>query len=230
VTTFAELGVPVPLFLAKVDFAEGFEDARACGLCGQVGPCLPLEDVLVACPACGDPTLVRHRTRVADRSDPCRHCQALVTVQGALAADVADAVRLGVPTKLRGCVPCLRSGRWAQTHATERGPVGWEPQVPDWQAELVATPRHATFQGEVWLFCHDLPMVYLGEWGQDDFEDARPGAGDELFAEIIEGVDEAYVEDAWESGLGPTAEESDLRAYVFRCQQCADLRARGDTD
>jgi uncharacterized protein CbrC (UPF0167 family) len=152
-----------------------------------------------------------------------------------LVADVADAVRLGVPTRLRGCLRCLRDGRWAQTHVTEVGVIGWEhtaktDAVPAWRTDLIGTPRYATFQGERWLFCHDLPMRYLGEWGRLDFEAARPGSGFSLFAEVIRDVDPAEIEAAWELGLGPTSDDSDLKAYVFRCQQCDGLRTHSDCD
>jgi uncharacterized protein CbrC (UPF0167 family) len=221
-TTFTDLGVAVPLFLGDVRFVEGLADARTCALCGQVGPCLPLEDVPVPCPNCGDPTLVRRKTRAADRHEPCQACQTRVTLDGVLATAAADALRRGVPTKLRGCVGCLRAGRWAQTHDTEVGTVGWERSAsPAWRSELVGTPRYATFQGEEWLFCHDLPMAFLGEWGQEEFEDARPGAGQALFEELVD-----LEPEAWELGL----ESEDLRVYAFRCQQCDRVRAHTDTD
>src|SRR5262249_38625189 len=102
VTTFAELGVSVPLFLGDVKFVEGIEEARKCVLCGQTGPCLPLDDVLVSCPGCGGQTRVGPKKRATDRKDPCHRCHTQVDLASVLIADAADAVRLGLPTQLRG--------------------------------------------------------------------------------------------------------------------------------
>lgn len=71
-------------------------------------------------------------------------------------------------------------------------------------------------------------MVYLGEWTRPDFESARPGAGYDLFAEIIRDVDPATIADAWEHGLTLHHGEPDLRVYVFRCRHCATLRTHSD--
>ena len=163
----------------------------------------------------------------------CHRCHALVDLRGVLVAEAADAVRLGLPTHLRGCVQCLRAGRWAQTHVTETGVIGWESTAgvdatAEWRTDLVHTPRYATFQGERWLFCHGLPMVYLGEWGRLDFDAARPGAGYELFVEVVRDIGPADIEDAWESGLGRTSDDSELKVYLFRCRQCARLRTHSD--
>lgn len=232
-TTFAETDILVPLFLGDVKFVEGFEGIRTCVLCGQSGSCLRLDDVLASCPGCGARVRVRRKKRAADRKDQCHRCHTLVDLQSVLIVEVADAVQSGVPTHLRGCIQCLRAGRWAQTHVTEAGVIGWEDAtdmdaIPEWRTDLVHTPRYATFQGEHWLFCHDLPMVYLGEWGRLDFDTARPGAGYELFVEVVQDIDPAAIEDAWESGLGRTSDDSDLQMYVFRCRQCARLRTHSD--
>ncbi|WP_432826384.1 CbrC family protein [Dactylosporangium sp. CA-092794] len=227
--TFVELGISVPLFLGDVTCVEGLAEARNCALCGRRGPCPPLDDVLVPCPGCGAQVCVRPRKRATDRRDPCPRCHTQADLHGVLTPDVAEALRQGLPARLHGCVWCLRAGRWAQAHVTEAGAVGWEHGGgPDWRTDLLRTPRYATFQGERWLFCHELPMVYLGEWGRLDFDAARPGAGRELFAGIVLDVDPADVEDAWESGLGPTGDASDLKVYAFRCQRCAALRTHSD--
>lgn len=233
--TFTELGLSVPLFLGDVTLAEGFEDARKCVLCGQPGPCLPLDVVLVACPSCGGQAPVWPKPRPTDSRGSCPRCSGPVHMQDALAAEAANALRLGVMVRLRGCVGCLRAGRWAQTHIAEVGAIGWETSVeadaqPGHWAELLRTPRYATFQGERWLFCHELPMIYLGEWGQADFEAARPGAGCDLFAEIIRDVDPDQFEDAWAYGLQESYGELGLRVYAFRCQRCDGLRTHSDCD
>jgi hypothetical protein len=222
---FADLGVPVPLFLGGHRFAEGITGRGRCVLCGRLGPCLPLDDVMVPCGGCGGQTRIRTGGRAAGRHDTCHRCAAPVALHPALTPQAAGTLALGVPLPLRGCVACLRAGRWAQTHVTDAGPVRWQD---DPGAELTRTPRYATFQGERWLSCHDLPMIYLGEWTRPDFDAARPGAGYDLFAEIVRDVDPAAVPDAWEHGLTPRGGEPDLRVYVFRCQHCATLSTHSD--
>ncbi|MEV4513247.1 CbrC family protein [Dactylosporangium sp. NPDC049525] len=224
-TTFADLGVPVPLFLGEHRHAEGVTDGHRCVLCARAGVCLPLDDVVVACGSCGGQTRIRTKGRAANRRDTCHRCDAPVTLHAALTPPAAESLTLGVPLALRGCVSCLRAGRWAQTHVTEAGAIRWED---DAGAELTRTPRYATFQGERWLCCHDLPMCYLGEWTRRDFDAARPGAGDALFDEIVRDIDPASAADAWEHGLTPHGGEPDLRVYVFRCQRCTTLRAHSD--
>jgi uncharacterized protein CbrC (UPF0167 family) len=212
VTTFADLGTAVPLFAGDIRFAEGLEPAGTCVLCGQRTACLPLDEVVVACAACGVSAPIAARRPGATRD--CPGCGARLAVADAL----DESVRQWVRVRMRGCVPCLRAGRWRQAHETEL-PDGPEDELP-------RTPRYATFQGERWLFCHALPMVYQGEWGRADFEAARPGAGRDLFATLM--PDDVAA--AWELGLADRGGDGDLRMYVFRCQECGALRSHTDTD
>jgi hypothetical protein len=156
--------------------------------------------------------------RLAERGEPDRLCSLCGARAYCLPLDRRSKVdvRVAVPPSpgLRGCLDCLRDGRFLQHHDTETGAE---------TAELVHTPRYATFQGERWLFCHDEPMTYLGEWARDDFERERPGAGRDLFLEIIRDVGPDQVEAAWQHGF-----DSGLTVYVFRCRRCEKLRTHSD--
>jgi hypothetical protein len=90
VTTFADLGVPVPLFLGEHRYAEGVTDGHRCVLCDRAGVCLPLDDVMVPCDACGGQTRIRARRR----SDTCHRCGGPVTLPAAAGYDLfAEIVR-----------------------------------------------------------------------------------------------------------------------------------------
>jgi hypothetical protein len=217
VATFADLGVTVPLFVADVRFAEGIQPSGTCVLCGRRTACVPLDRVRVPCVGCVGEVILPAHGRSLRATEHCPNCGLRLELADGLIPAAAEALRADVPVRLLGCGGCLRLGRWTRSHDTERGPVE--------DGELARTPRYATFQGERWLYCHDAPMVYLGEWGRADFEAERPGAGRDLFASLVEDVP---VDEAWAYGLDERAGESDLRVYVFRCPHCAQLRTHTD--
>jgi hypothetical protein len=96
----------------------------------------------------------------------------------------------------------------------------------DWEAvrvpqvhlmELLRTPAYGTWQGEHWLFCCQQPMVYLGDWSPQDFEQyAGVGKGRALFDVVVpDAVD-------WLWGHGGAG------IYVFRCVACGRLDGHWD--
>jgi Uncharacterised protein family (UPF0167) len=127
---------------------------------------------------------------------------------------------------------------WYEMSALERGLervlVKQEPAVAgspdyDWVAtrvprdhllELLRTPTHSTNQGSQWLFCCQQPMIFLGNWNQEQFNGHAPdGDGRALFDTIV-----LYGDDGlWRGGIYDCA-----GIYVFRCAECGKLDARWD--
>ncbi|MFL5734539.1 MAG: CbrC family protein [Chloroflexia bacterium] len=89
--------------------------------------------------------------------------------------------------------------------------------------ELVRSPNYDTWQGEKWQFCCRRPMIYVGKWGQQDFESHDPnGDGRALFLSIVDGAHD---------GLWNDSERSyEVGTYVFRCPVCGKKKAHWDWD
>lgn len=60
------------------------------------------------------------------------------------------------------CYACFRSGRVRHTVGTETGMVTTQTADTDALRELARTPTYHSRQGEAWLFCCDVPMVFTG--------------------------------------------------------------------
>jgi uncharacterized protein CbrC (UPF0167 family) len=176
-----------------------------------------------------------------DREDfPCRKCRNSVPFPDRENEEI------------KVCYRCLRSGRAAITKDTELGMISWEqafegvthgiprlnrsdfemvPRENDWVGarlpqemmfELLRTPNYDTIQGERWQFCCRQPMIFLGEWSQEDFSRCAPdGNGQRLFEQIVQGS----VPGLWEE-----RRSSDFGVYVFRCGSCNRLTAHWDFD
>ncbi|NLT57192.1 MAG: CbrC family protein [Actinomycetales bacterium] len=228
--TFADLDIDVPLFAAPIDAAKDFAGTRTCLLCGQRWPCFLLgrdHEVIATCDECCRAVPVNARRR----SGGCPRCGRTISIRETLQV-VPELL-----TKVYACAGCLRAGRWAQTMVTELGVVRWpdgfspaadQPALGPARSafqELLRTPVYATFQGENWLVCHDVPMTFLGQWCRTDLDAARPGAGAVLLAEIVE---DSQPDVLWESGLGESIGTSPAGVYVFRCERCGRLRAHSD--
>jgi uncharacterized protein CbrC (UPF0167 family) len=89
--------------------------------------------------------------------------------------------------------------------------------------ELIHTPGYTTWQGEQWQFCCDRPMIYVGTWGQEEFEKHAPGGDGRAF--FLDIVDEADGE-LWEDGEMDCA----ITVYAFRCPKCGNYKAHWDID
>lgn len=239
--TFAELGIPFPLFEASGEDAAEYVGEGDCTLCGAPGAhCFDLGigcAVLLPCASCG--TL--NALDAADReAGPCRACA--VTVAFPYGEEEAE---------LLTCYACLRAGRAALTKDTELGMVSWEQafagvthgipgmnrsdyeMVPKdgsdwvgarlqqtWMWELLRTPTYVTIQGETWQFCCHRPMVFVGTWDRPDFARHAPdGNGRGFFEQIVQDI----VPGLWEDRL-----HDETGIYVFRCPECRRMTAHWD--
>jgi len=249
-TTFAELGVPFPLFEAPVSEASEYVGLSSCRLCGaRSRHCFALHigcAVIRPCPACG----VENGLDAHDRcATPCRSCGSAVPF----------------PEPLRGekdihiCHGCLRAGRAAITKSTEFGMVSWGQAfqgithgVPglqtgqfervlldaeeDWYGvrvprehlfELLRTPGFNTWQDETWLFCCQRPMTYIGEWAsvtKSQFQGAEPRT---VFESVFD-PDDSSKEWVWERLSGRKWDT--ICVYVFQCKTCNGFRSTWDMD
>jgi uncharacterized protein CbrC (UPF0167 family) len=249
-TTFAELGIPFPLFEALTSEASHYVGLASCRLCEKSRQhCFKLDigcRVILPCPACG----VENGLDTRDRQDgPCRNCQSSVPFPATL-KDEQD---------IRICYACLRAGKGAMTTDTEFGMVSWEQAIQgvthgvpglqtdefervliseeeDWYGvrvpqehllELVRTPGYGSWQGECWLFCCKRPMTYIGEWASvlsSQFPEADPRA---VFDRVSTPEDESK-EWVWER-LSVRKWDA-ICLYIFQCKQCNRFKSTWDLD
>jgi uncharacterized protein CbrC (UPF0167 family) len=238
--TFADLGIPFPLFSAPISEANDYVGAALCSICLLKQPhCFLLgigTDLMVNCPNCQTQNGLDADDRVGGS---CRVCVANLAFP-----DVPEA-------KLHSCYECLRAGRVALTKETELGMVTWQnafqgithgvpglnnpdftlvPVEDDWIAarvapeylfELLRTPSYPSWQGEIWLFHCGRPMAFLGTWERSEFSRRSPdGDGKSYFEKIVE----KNISELWEDRLHDTTS-----AYVFECTQCGRLRGNWDS-
>ena len=237
--TFAELGIPFPLFEAPVEDAAEYNGMGTCSLCGRAGQhCFTLEigcAVVALCPACGTENYLDADDRV---DEPCRSCRRKVPFP-----DFGG-------EEIQACYDCLRAGKAAITKDTELGMISWEqalegitngkpglkgadfelvPTETDWVRarvpqemtfELLRTPTYVSIQGEIWQFCCRQPMVFLGAWSRKEFTRRAPdGDGRKYFESIVQDP----IPGLWEDRL-----HDETGAYVFRCPECGRMTAHWD--
>lgn len=244
--TFADLGIPFPLFEAPTNEASDYAGLATCRLCGgQDRHCFELgigDALILPCPACG----LENGLDADDGADaPCRSCGSVVPFPEPLKAK----------RQLLVCYDCLRAGKAAMTKGTEFGMVSWDQAFEglahggpglrteefetvlidpeeEWYGvrvpgehlrELLRTPGFHSWQDERWLFCCRRPMTYLGGWCSV-MESLRPDDPRGFFEGRID-LDHGLKDGVWE-GLG----SGDVCLYVYRCRSCARLRATWDTD
>lgn len=237
--TFAQLGIPFPLFEAPAEDSSDYAGLNHCCFCGKADQqCFSLgigADVLLPCPRCGNINALK----ADDREDVgCRSCGA--TVHWTL----PDFENLVI------CYQCLRQGRAAITKDTVLGMVTWElvlegithgrpglkrtdfelvrtdsdwirAKVPqEYLQELIRTPTYSTIQGDQWQFCCRRPMVFVGRWEREHFNsNAADGNGRKLFDSVIQNP----IDGLWEDNLHDVT-----GIYVFRCTQCNRTTAHWD--
>jgi uncharacterized protein CbrC (UPF0167 family) len=238
--TFAQLGISFPLFAGPSDLATEYCGLATCSLCGgEPTHCFRLDiggAVMRACPSCGTENGLDANDRAGGS---CRECKQMVPFP-----DLGE-------NEIKACYACLRSGKAAITKDTELGMISWEqafegvthglpglsrddfemvPADDDWVGarlpqgtmfELLRTPSYNTIQGECWQFCCQQPMVFVGEWSQEEFSQCAPdGDGRSYFEKIVQNCGP----DLWDSEL------EDIGFYVFRCNSCGRLTAHWDCD
>jgi len=245
--TFAELGIPFPLYEGPTNEARGYAERSTCLLCGGTNRhCIQLSiggAVMLPCPACG----VENGLAASDRKDgPCRSCRTVIPFPKSKDKDIFI------------CYSCLRAGKGAITKDTELGMVSWDQAfqgithgvpglkttefeiVPidteeEWFGarmpgehlfELLRTPSFVTWQGERWLFCCKRPMTYVGEWASFMESPHRPHDAKAFLNQIME-EDDPTRASVWESVSGGSG---GVCVYLFRCVSCKRFRSSWDMD
>lgn len=97
---------------------------------------------------------------------------------------------------------------------------------PELVLELLAAPSYPTWQDSTWLFCCQRPMIFVGNWGKQNFdESALDGDGRALLNAAL--GSERY--GGW-SALGPGRwnDNPDLGVFVFFCPVCVGVRGYYD--
>jgi hypothetical protein len=237
--TFHDLGIPFPLFEAPVSDAVDYEGRARCSLCREDGVhCFRLgigADIVVHCPGCAAETALDADSRSGEACQTCgRHLE------------FPD---FGCSTPL-ACYACLRAGRAALTKDTELGMIRHEDAMrgithdipgldrPDFDLvplsdgwvgarlptptmlELLRTPEYSTIQGEQWLFCCKVPMIFVGQWSREKFSHMAPdGNGREFFHQTVRDA----IDGLWEDQL-----HDQTGIYVFRCATCRKHSAHWD--
>lgn len=150
---------------------------------------------------------------------------------------------LGLKDSKRGCLDCLRQGRFYFWHDTEIGLLtpdkGLVSETRSQKklarefkrvnfAALLKTPQFVTWQGERWLVHCDDFMIYLGEWEPVDFgKNAPDGDGRKLFMQMVE----KELGDLWDRTIPQGATEPaawHFQIHAFRCAHCGTLRGHWD--
>jgi uncharacterized protein CbrC (UPF0167 family) len=240
--TFADLGIPFPLFETPADEASEYLGLCTCSLCRSPSVhCFHLDigaELIIGCPSCGTCSALDASDRQVSR---CRSCGQPVPFPRLDDDDVGC------------CYGCLLAGKAAYTQDTVLGMITWEHAqlgrthgvpgllkrddfevVPStdgegWTCvrvpteillELTRTPTYSTIQGERWQFCCRRPMIYVGSWSRDEFTHRAPaGDGKAFFTRIVQ----KPVEGLWEDCLHDVT-----GVYVFRCVDCHRLTAHWD--
>jgi uncharacterized protein CbrC (UPF0167 family) len=129
--TFAELGIPFPLYQADIGHAKGYYAGLAdCALCGQTrAHCFAVDELILPCIRCDREMAFNTRS---DKQVSCPHCD---TTQPPLAAP-RDQYR-----HILVCYACLRAGRAAFAHDTVVGIVTWEPAQAGHTLEMPVKPE-----------------------------------------------------------------------------------------
>ena len=218
ITTFADLGMPFPLFQADFDIAVEWARATTCGFCAtavehgflvgehQSFPSENTNKLVVPCAACG----ARNRFPVA--------APKVQKVCGC-GSKLAFPKRRG--KKLFACYPCIQAGRVEFGHDRAPGDVQREDL-----AELERTPTFFANQGERWPNCCGRLMTYIGKWAPADFAvNAPDGDGQGLLARIIEPGTHAEIEVLWDA-----LDAGWVDFNVFQCRLCGRLQANEDCD
>lgn len=244
-STFAEFGIPFPLFEAPTSEASEYVGESTCRLCGgQDQHCFELgigDAIILHCPSCGeDNGLNAHRRK--DTS--CRSC----------GQEIPFPEQLKAKKNIYVCYPCLRAGKGAMTKDTEFGAVSWEQASqgithgapglktdefelveidPDeeWYGvripsghlfELLRTPTFHTWQGESWLFCCKQPMIYVGEWENVSKSQFVPDDKRGFVEDIVHPDARNWVWDGISTG--------NVCLYLFHCKTCNRFRSTCDMD
>lgn len=240
--TFADLGIPFPLYEAPIRTCPDYEGKKICCIakeerthCFHLGigswvkmPCIECKTDLYLNP-------------IADqyRMKECPHCKAPTP------PPIAEKDNAYVSYEE------LRSGQAGYTKDSVYGLISWEQLESGWTLgvpdenfptletrkgeddwtqvklpqevifELTTTPNFITWQGGMWLFRETQPMIYIGEWGRKDFESKAPSgvSPEQFFRSVVSDADD----ETWEYIEG-------VCVYVFRDTQKNQYAAYYDMD
>src|SRR3954451_23200604 len=112
--TFAQLGIPFPLFEAPIEESGDYAGIATCSLCRSTqSHCFEPgigDDVVVLCSYCGTANGLDAQDRVDIGCSNCGQMVAFPSIDGELLV----------------CYQCLRAGKATLGKDTELGMVGWE--------------------------------------------------------------------------------------------------------
>jgi len=210
--TFADLGMPFPLFEAPTVDASGFQPAGDCNGCGARAVAVFEVDGVHACYAClrGGRAPWTKDTELG-----------LVTAESAAAGrteGTPSPPETGFELEALPIDAAFPEQRW------------FSAKIPrEHLDELLRTPNYATWQGEQWIFCCQRPAVFVGAWDIGQWEAAAEEfdlALEDLLADTL-GVTDSELDTLLEA---LEAESDSLVTYVFRCPACAALLGHYDRD
>ena len=119
--SFADLGIPFPLFEAPTKVAAGYRAAATCRLClAGDRPCFEVDFLVVDCRGCGS----RNGLYLAGLRRPvaCRTCAGPIPFPEGFCDELPAGSRRD--DQVLACYQCLRAGRAAVVKQTEFGLVG----------------------------------------------------------------------------------------------------------
>ena len=238
--TFAQIGMPFPLFEAPVADATGFEPRGNCAVCGSRDIAVfntGGEFEVVACYACLRTGRVpcmkdtefgfvdaEHAARGLTHGTPSPPPPALGYE---LVPHSGDSEDEDAPSGDAPC-PTYQGEGFVMWDAGDAGERWYSVRIArEHLEELLRTPNYSTWQGEQWQFCCHRPAVFVGAWVLDDWTRAAAERGVEVPALLQEVLDlrprEAADLAEWLGG------DSTVSTYVFRCSTCGKLRAHQDS-
>ena len=239
--SFAQLGIPFPLYEAAVETCSDFIGRGECSVCARDEQWIfdASGELVVACSKCGRNNAL---TCVFKADSVCTNCAAPVVWPLARASQITV------------CYDCLRAGRVYLNHDMALGLIEWKDAERGWiefyriddldpiivatpvegeemmrryefgrgdLVELGRTPVYSTWQSERWLFHCGHPMVYLGQPLESPESEVAP--------EIAAALREVVQSQGWD--FEPWADESSRTCvYLFRCQICGGFGGHSDCD
>lgn len=248
--TFAQLGIPFPLFEAPVTEASDYIGLSDCGFCGEKKQhCFSLgigDAIVVPCSNCE----AENALSASDRIDvSCRACDEMISFPPVHSGE----------NGIQICYACLRAGKGCITKSTELGLVSWGQAfdgvtggVPelnstefemvllypedDWYGahvpsqhlfELLRTPCFHSWQDETWLFCCKKPMTYTGGW-ETVATSLQSYEREKKFFESMRPEAQDLAEWEWigEKIFNP---QSGFSAYLYLCKECGCQQVTWDS-
>lgn len=244
--TFKDLGIPFPLFEAPVDATSDYAGIANCDICGGsqqhgfrigIGGYVKLsckqchheqfaqghEAFSAGCDECGTQLMEKTASKTSSDEYPvaCYNClragRASITKDTEFGMITYEHAQRGITHGVPGLATTM-------FEALPPNDEGWVcVKIPnEYLNELVSTPGYLSWQGDIWLFCCQAPMTFIGEWHQSDFrKHATDGDALRLAKSMVSVGEYRYWDDEF---------PDHLCFYVFRCKTCGSLKAHVDMD